>query len=101
MKKTMVCLLVLIIQLSLHAGNIEKTYFFDNYKITSTGLYQTLTFNNTQLAGLAGEPVLPYHEIVLLLPPGEIAESLEVIGENETIIPGSFEIGRASCRERV
>jgi hypothetical protein len=90
MKKTFLFLFVCIIQVSLLAGNIEKTYFFDKYKITTTGIYQTFTFDNTQLAGLAGEPVLPYREIVLLLPPGEIAESLEVIGENITAVPGSF-----------
>lgn len=90
MKKPIIYLLVLFIHLSLNAGNIEKTYFFDNYKITNTGLYQTFSFNNTQLSGLPGEPLLPYHEVVLLLPPGEIAESLEVIGENATVVPGSF-----------
>jgi len=90
MKKSLTFLLVLFIHLSLNAGNIEKTYFFDSYKITNTGLYNTFSFNNTQLAGLPGEPVLPYHEVVLLLPPGEVAESLEVIGENATVVPGAF-----------
>jgi hypothetical protein len=90
MKKCYIYLLVLFIHTSLIAGNIEKTYFFDNYKVNNIGVFQTFSFNNTQLSGLPGEPLLPYHEVVLLLPPGEVAESLEVIGENSTVVPGSF-----------
>jgi hypothetical protein len=90
MKKPILYLLVLFFHLSLYAGKIEKTYFFDSYKITTTGIYQTFSFNNTRLSGLHGEPVLPYHEVVLLLPPGEVAVSLEVIGENTSVVPGSF-----------
>ena len=90
MKKSIIFLLFLTVHLVLNAGNIEKTYFFDNYKVNQTGVYQTFSFDNTQLAGLPGEPMLPYHEVALLLPPGEIAMSIEVIGENATVVPGSF-----------
>lgn len=90
MKKPIIYLLALFIHLSLNAGNVEKTYFFDSYTINHTGLYQTFSFNNTQITGLPGEPMLPYQEVVLLLPPGQLAESLEVIGENETVVPGSL-----------
>src|ERR1035438_1857970 len=90
MKKPVFFLLVLFISLSLKSGNIEKTYFFDTYKIVNTGLYHTFTFNNTQLAGMPGEPALPYQEVVLMLSPGEVAVSLEVTGENPTVVPGSY-----------
>ena len=39
-----------------------------------------------------GEPVLPYHSVSLLLSPGEEAVSIEIIGKDETAIPGSFDL---------
>jgi len=74
----------------LNARIIEKTYCFDNYQVTAIDNYATISFNQTLLTGKTGEPVLPYHSISLLLPPGEIAESIEMIGEDETAIPGNF-----------
>ncbi|MBN2571205.1 MAG: T9SS type A sorting domain-containing protein [Ignavibacteriales bacterium] len=71
---------------------IEKTYYFDNYTITKTANQEKINFNNTLLTGKLGEPVLPYHTVSLLLPPGEIAESIEIIGEDEVSIQGNFKI---------
>lgn len=72
------------------AENIEKTYYFRNYSIQPIGAYQTIAFDHTRLAALPGEPLLPYQEIALILPPGETAISVEVTGFDETGIPGSF-----------
>ena len=72
------------------AGIVEKTFYFHHFRIDTIGSYRTVNFGNTSLSGLPGEPMLPYHEIVLMLPPGEAAESIDIIKENETIIPGSF-----------
>lgn len=83
---------VLCVYANLNARVIEKTYYFDNYQIAQIDNYETINFNNTLLTGKTGEPVLPYHSISLLLPPGEIAESIEMIGEDETTIPGNFTI---------
>ena len=74
----------------LSAGIVEKTYYFNHFKTETIGSYQTVNFDNTTLSGLPGEPLLPYHEIVMMLPPGESAESITIINENETEIPGSF-----------
>ena len=71
-------------------GIVEKTFYFHNFRIDTIGPYQTVNFGNTSLSGLRGEPMLPYHEIFLMLPPGESAESIDIIEENETEIPGSF-----------
>ncbi len=90
MKKSILFFFVLLYNTVLFAGNVEKTFLFGNYKIHAIGIYQTLNFENTQLSGIPGEPVLPYHEIVLMLPPGEAAGSIEIGGEEETVIPGSF-----------
>jgi hypothetical protein len=93
MKKIKLILFVfLFVYATLNAQFIEMTYYFDNYKIAQTDNYVTINFKNTLLTGKTGEPVLPYHSISLLLPPGEMAESIEIIGEDEITIPGNFTI---------
>ncbi len=92
MKNCTLILVFLLFILTSFAGTIEKTFHFNNYKVNSIGTYQTVTFNDTRLIGIPGEPSLPYREVVLLLPPGESASSIEIIRENEIIIPGSFEL---------
>jgi len=42
--------------------------------------------------GNPGEPSLPWHEVALMLPPGESATSITITGEELTPIPGSFMI---------
>ena len=74
----------------LQAGIIEKTYRFDNYQIQDVQKYHIINFSNTLLTGKAGEPVLPYHSVSLLLPPGEVAQSIEIIGKEESEIPGKY-----------
>ena len=44
------------------------------------------------LAGLTGEPMLPYHQVALMLPPGEKAVSLWITGEELTPVPGSYDL---------
>ena len=90
MKKAILYVLFFTLYLTLSAGNVEKVYYFDNYTISQTGLYHTFSFPGTRLSGLPGEPVLPFHEVVLLLPPGETAESIEIIGENAVDVPGTY-----------
>ena len=91
-KIKLILLSLLCISVNIKAQVIEKTYYFDNYKIAQTANHETINFNNTLLTGRLGEPVLPYHSVSLLLPPGEIAESIEMIGEDEVTIPGNFTI---------
>jgi len=92
MKHCTLILVFFLVFLTSFSGTIEKTFHFNNYKVNDIGAYQTVTFNDTRLIGIPGEPVLPYREVVLLLPPGESASSIEIIRENEIIIPGSFEL---------
>ena len=72
------------------AGTIEITYHFEAPVIRSAGDFQTVIFPNTNLSGLPGKPMLPYHQVILLLPPGEAAISVEWFGEEEVVIPGKF-----------
>ena len=90
MKKTGIAIMIVLMAFTSFAGNVVKTYYFGDYKINSIGSYQALTFDNTKLSALPGEPVLPYQAISLMLPPGAIALSIVVTGEEETLVPGSF-----------
>ncbi len=93
MKKTILSFFTLLfLVFALNAGQIKKTYSVSNYTLESKGGYQTIGFNNALLTGKIGEPVLPYFSISLLLSPGEIAESIEFIGENEITLTGKFNI---------
>ncbi len=90
MKKTLLLLLFVFSLLIIKAEIIEKVYYFNDYKITNHGNYQTISFPNTLVTGLEGEPALPYCSVSLILPPGQSAESIEFIGQEETTINGTF-----------
>jgi len=92
MRKFILLLSGLIISVAAFAGNIERTYHFANYSIQAKGSYQTIMFDGAKSAGIPGEPSLPYIQVVLMLPPGESAESMEVIRKNEVQIPGTFQL---------
>lgn len=90
MKKFIFLILLSCGLLQISAQTIEFTYTFDNYTIKPGIEYSSITFDNTILSGPAGNPALPYYSVRLLLPPGNIASSVEVFGEDETAIPGQF-----------
>ncbi len=90
MKKATLILLGLLSGMILFAGTIEKVFYFSDPSVKTSGTWSTVSFDNTKLSGIPGEPVLPYAEIILLIPPGESAISIDITGENETMIPGSF-----------
>ncbi len=90
MKKLFFTLLAFMTICLLQAQVVEKVFYFQEYTIQSSGSYSMIEFPNTLPAGLPGEPVLPYQAVSLLLPPGTTATSIEIIGEMETPIPGTF-----------
>jgi len=90
MKTTLLFLFVVWSGIILQAGTVEKIFFFNNYKIETSGSYQTINFGNTILSGIPGEPLLPWHAVVLMLPPGEAAVSFEIIREEEVPVPGKI-----------
>lgn len=91
MKNILVVLSILLAS-SLFAGNVQKTFTFGNPEVKTVGVFQTFTLDNTKLMGKPGEPMLPWHEIALMLPPGEAALSITITGEELTPFPGSFNI---------
>ena len=90
MKKLSIILIVSFLYQVALAGNVQKTFHISNPVTKSTGQYQTVTLDKAVLSGIPGEPTLPYVAVSLMLPPGESAESIEVIRENEVVLPGSF-----------
>jgi hypothetical protein len=90
MRKTFTLLLFAFLSFQLFSGNVEKKFRVGGLAIQTTGSYQTITFDNAKLSGEPGEPTLPYFSVSLILPPGEVAESMELIRENETVVPGTF-----------
>jgi hypothetical protein len=80
----------IFIPMFLGAVTLEQEYLFRDPKIIHSGEYQKITFDHTILSGLPGEPVLPYHQVVLMIPPGERAVAIEFSWEDECLIPGRF-----------
>lgn len=90
MKKIITLFLLSLISLAVIAGTVEKSFHPGNCSVVNKGNYQSLSMDNARIAGIPGEPSLPYMAVSLLLPPGESAESIEVIRENETFLPGTY-----------
>jgi hypothetical protein len=92
MKKVFLTGLVLIFSLISFAGTIHKTYHFDQVNIKMVGNYQTISFPNTILSGNAGEPMMPWHSVSLILPPGESAKEIRMEELGFVDIPGNYDI---------
>jgi len=83
--------LLLLINLTI-AGKVEQTYHFGNPSVRQTGEYQRFELDNTMLTALPGQPVLPYKQVKLLLPPGESATGIEILFSDEIVLPAKFNL---------
>jgi len=83
---------MLISSILAYAAVIEQTYYFNDLEISQTDNHQTVEFENTQQAGITGEPALPYRAVQLLLPPGEIASRITLIPEEKVILSEQLSI---------
>jgi len=92
MKNLLLSLSVLLLALRLSAGVIEKTYSFSNPTVQENGTFHSISFPNTLLSALPGDPLLPYMQVKLLLPPGEEAERIELQFQGEVRLLGSFKL---------
>jgi hypothetical protein len=91
--KNGVLLVILILRcLGLSAGSVEKIYTFGTWSVDTNGEYRSIRFENTRLSAVPGDPALPWQQVVLMLPPGESAVSIEISGEEETPVPGSWNL---------
>jgi len=92
MKKINLILLLTLVSTFGFAGIITKTYNIGAPEIIYHGEYQSVAFDGAMLTGIAGQPSLPYFSVSLLLPPGEVATSIQFIGHDEVIVEGDFKI---------
>jgi len=90
MRKFLLFALTSLLSLTLFAGTITRTYHFGKAIIKSTGEYQTLSFDNTLLSGNPGEPMIPWHAVSVMLPPGESAKEIRMQGTGFVELQGSF-----------
>ena len=92
MKILMLLASALLFVFGLQAGTIEKVFYFNHYTIEQHGRYQIIRFPGTKQMGKPGQPLLPYHALSLLLPPGEVADSMEILPSDRKEIPGTFNL---------
>ena len=78
MKKLTLLVLLSVMSLITFAQTVEKTYHFDNPKVTELRGYQQINFDGCLQTAVAGNPSLPYQSVSLLLPQGTEAESIEL-----------------------
>lgn len=86
----LISLFVSSLLLSAKAGEVEHVYYFNNPSLKNSGEYQELNFEKTMLTALPGQPVMPYQAVKLMLPPGESAQSIEIVFSGETTLTGKF-----------
>ncbi|MGN0034101.1 MAG: C25 family cysteine peptidase [Candidatus Limimorpha sp.] len=92
MKKLSILVFLVAMSMMMVSQTIEKTYCFDNPKITEFRGYQQISFENCMQTAEAGSPSLPYHSVSLLLPQGAEAESIEVVMSDFVEIDGNVNL---------
>lgn len=70
--------LLIICYLNGQAGSVTRVYKFSAPTINSEGTYSIVSFEGTHLLGEPGKATLPFFPVKLLLPPGEIASSINI-----------------------
>jgi len=91
MKKILLSLAILF-SIASYAKTIEKTFFYNNFQVEQQGEYFIIHAPNALNTAITGEALLPWYAAKFLLPPGEIIESVEFIGQDMTSIPGSYQL---------
>jgi len=89
---TLITGLLLVSVLAAKAGKVEQVYHFGSPSVKQAGDYQVLGMNNTLLTALPGQPVLPYRQVNLMLPPGESAFGINIIFSDEITLPGKYNL---------
>lgn len=94
MKKALLTLFLSMTCALFYAQTVEMTYSFDTPTLTKIEGYEQIEMRGCMQSALAGQPILPWQSVSLLLPQGQEAESIEVelydfeeIAGNHQIIP--------------
>lgn len=78
MKKVLLTLFLSMTCALFYAQTIEMTYSFDAPTLTKIEGYEQIQMRGCMQSALAGQPILPWQSVSLLLPQGQEAESIEV-----------------------
>ncbi len=89
---TLIFSLLVALTFTAIAGKVEKTYHFANPTVRHTDGYQVFTLDNTMPTAQYGQPMMPYKQVNLMLPPGEAAVSIEIVFSGEVVMPGEFKL---------
>lgn len=84
---TRILMIFLLLPVVLHAGIVEKTWYFTSPEAETTGHFTLLKFPGTRQTALPGEPSLPWCAVAIAIPPGEKAIRLEVVREQQASWP--------------
>ncbi|MFH1120745.1 MAG: C25 family cysteine peptidase [Bacteroidota bacterium] len=90
MKRIFTLILISLALFTASAGEIVKTYYIGKPIIEQKGLKQSIRFDQSVLSGKAGEPMLPYFAVNLMLPPGHEAIRISYEGMDEISLSGNF-----------
>ena len=90
MNRLIFLILILLHFIVIQAGVVEKIYYFDFFRIKTIGSYTAVTFDCTMLSAFPGEPLMPWQKVMLMIPPGEKAATIEIVREDEAKIPGQL-----------
>ncbi len=89
---TLIFSLLVALTFTATAGKVEKTYHFANPAIRHTDGYQVFNLDNTMPTAQYGQPLMPYRQVNLMLPPGEAAVGIEIVFSGEVVLPGEFKL---------
>lgn len=93
MKQLLITICALFtISISVNASKVEKTYHFKSPIVKQVGGYQVFELANTMPTAFVGHPVLPYCQVKLMLPPGEVALEVDIVFSDEVTVSGMFSI---------
>jgi len=88
----LVVIIFILITPIVHAEILTYPVSTGDYRIIDTEGEQSIEMNGFNQLMVPGKPMLPCKNYMLALPPGALVQSVEVIGNNFTTLPGSYRI---------
>lgn len=74
------------------AARIERVYHIGEPVFSQQDNYTVISFDGTQLLGEPGKATLPFFPVKLLLPPGEVAVSIDITFEQPVKLGGQYDL---------
>ncbi|MFO7613493.1 MAG: C25 family cysteine peptidase, partial [Bacteroidales bacterium] len=74
------------------AGEVSRVYYFREPLLLPHGEYHTIHLEGARLFGEPGKATMPFYPVKLLLPPGEVALSVEIEFGQEKLITGNYKL---------